>query len=193
VIMPIPTPSVLDPGRSLTDKREAISEREDVSTSESLQRALNESCSYGQQLWQTLDAVRDYLTDSLPLDPRTPGDHTITSASPTGPTDDDGWNQWIDAYAAVTSTLVGPHGDAGYGLSEARNAANLRRSSPVLAVHAAHPANLNTAAPDRGEPARPGPIRTLATAALLLLALRGLRPRRILAERLPTSRGTGRS
>lgn len=83
--------------------------------------------------------MRGYLLNSLPPDPRAPGPHPTASASPTGPDDDTGWDNWIAAYATVTSVLCGPNGDSGYGLGEGRREANLRRTAPVLRIHADHP------------------------------------------------------
>ncbi|HJQ01120.1 MAG TPA: hypothetical protein VJ851_05940 [Jatrophihabitans sp.] len=181
-MQPINQPQVLDPDRMLTDDRDEMSAEEHRSRAARLDSALHESCGYAQQLWDNLNRVRGYLLDSLPPDPRSPGPNPSAGASPTGPDDEQGWQNWIDAYATVTSTLAGPHGDSGYGLGEARREAELRRNAPVLQLHAQHP-ELSSPS-DRPPPAAAGSggrakmARTVATAAVLLLALRGLRPRR---------------
>lgn len=161
-------------------------------------RPLHATCSYAQQLWRDLDAMRGYLLTSLPPHPRAPGLRPTASASPTGPGDGDGWDNWITAYAAVTSVLCGPHGDSGYGLGEARREAALRRTAPVLVVAAHHrdafdhqeePASnparqafpTSTSRPDApcGTSARtrPSHVHTAVTVVLAVLALRGLRTR----------------
>jgi hypothetical protein len=181
---PIPAPHLLDPDRMLVNDRGGFrvdhEARADV-----LQKALNETCGYAQQLWHDLDAVRAYLLNSLPPDPRTPDAHPTVSASPTGPDDEEGWEAWITAYAAVTSVLAGPHGDSGFGLGEARRAARDRRTVPVVTEAADHPEPKAPASDDtepspaaEPPPAHGGFGRTLGTAVLVLLALRGLRPRR---------------
>lgn len=133
-IQPIPMPQVLDPDRTLSDEREEMSEEEHRDRARKLSTALKEACDYGKQLWNDLAAVRRYLVDALPADPRAPGEHPTDTASPTGPDDDEGWDKWITAYAAITSSLAGPHGDSGFGLTEARQVAQLRRTAPVLSV-----------------------------------------------------------
>ncbi|HZC51079.1 MAG TPA: hypothetical protein VE441_01075 [Mycobacterium sp.] len=161
-----------------------MSAAEHRTQAELLADALRESCAYAQQLWDDLDAVRTYLLDSLPPDPRTPEAHRTAATSPTGPDDDTGWDNWVNAYAAVTSTLAGPHGDSGFGLSEAHHAAQLRRSAPALTIHAG-PAS--TQAPNKNLPEhneRPDPHRrrhrrrASFTLVLALLAMRGMRRRR---------------
>jgi len=188
-MQPIPTPQVLDPDRPLdNDRGDLIADHQ--ARAQLLDDALHQTCSYAQQLWHDLDAMRGYLLNSLPPDPRSPGAHPTASASPTGPDDDTGWDNWIAAYATITSVLCGPHGDSGYGLSEGHREATLRRTAPVLRIHADH-AGLGTpdhqdlahAATTLESPALP-PVarsrtgRTTALAVLILLALRGLRPRR---------------
>ena len=155
-----------------------------------LDDALHQTCAYAQQLWHDLDAMRGYLLDSLPPDPHAPGPHPTTSASPTGPDDDTGWDNWITAYATVTSVLCGPHGDSGYGLSEARREATLRRTAP--GCYASRPTTqisarrtTRTAAHAESHAGTPPAVRppipkgrTAGMAVLVFLALRGLRPRR---------------
>lgn len=137
-MQPIPTPQVLDPDRVLTNDRGDVTVDHEARAA-LLDEALQATCSYAQQLWHDLDAMRAYLLTSLPPDPRAPGPHPTASASPTGPDDADGWENWITAYAAVTSVLCGPHGDSGYGLGEARREAELRQTAPGLAPPAHHP------------------------------------------------------
>jgi hypothetical protein len=126
--------------------------------------------------------------ESLPPDPRSPEAGPRTCASPTGPDDEEGWNRWIHAFAAVTSVLCGPHGDSGYGLSEAQHAAEIRRTAPTVRVFAEHQPNPPIPATESssGPVAAPAPAaaparskaKVAALAALAVLALRGLRPRR---------------
>jgi hypothetical protein len=182
-MQPIPTPQVLDPDRVLDNDRGDLTSDHQARAA-LLDDALHKTCGYARQLWDTLDGVRGYLMDSLPPDPRSPGAAPHSSASPTGPDDQQGWDNWISAYASVTSALCGPHGDSGYGLGEARHAAELRRTAPNLKLYAEHPELTGTVpqpAPATSTPAaaRPrGSARTLATAVLVLLAVRGLMPRR---------------
>lgn len=131
----IPMPNVLDPDRMVSNSRDDMSVHDKAGLSEDLEQALHQSCQYGQQLWRDLDAVRGYLLDSLPPVPGEisgTGRLDATSAAPTGPEDEDGWQNWIAAYAAVTSALAGPHGDSGYGMSEARREAQQRRAAPTV-------------------------------------------------------------
>ena len=190
---PIPPPELLEPDRVLTDNQErATGDAQPLA--DRLTIALNESCAYAQQLWRDLDAVRGYLIESLPPESDSPGAHSPgaqTSASPTGPDDGQGWDNWIAAYAAVTSTLCGPRGAPGFGLEEARREARLRRGAPAPVTHLDDrpaqpdekdpvPEKEEDAAPSASDrPERPGRgRRTAGTVIVLLLALRGLRPRR---------------
>jgi hypothetical protein len=194
----IPKPRLLDPNRPLSDARDAITNHEDEPPAELLKEALRDTCAYAQQLWENLDAARQYLMTSLPADPRSPGPHPSASASPTGPDDEQGWQNWIAAYASVSSVLCGPQGDSGYGLGEARQAADQRRTAPVLRLYADHP-NLHDQAgsepaadredsavrartdgpgsSDGGAKSR-GASRFAVIGVVVLLAIRGLRPRR---------------
>ena len=177
----IPRPELLDPDRPLRNDRNDIANDDHRSRADVLDAALRESCRYAKQLWEELDATRAYLLDSLPPDPRTPGEHTRTATAPTGPADDDGWTNWINRFAAVTSALCGPHGDSGFGLGRAREEADRRRIAPVLKIHAVLPApdprsDLRIApTPPRAAPR--SRLRTLGMLAVLALAARGLRPR----------------
>lgn len=95
-MQPIPTPQILDPDRQLANDRGSLSTAEDhEARAELLDKALHETCAYAQQLWHQLDADRQYLMGSLPPDPRSPGPHPRASASPTGPDDQQGWDNWI--------------------------------------------------------------------------------------------------
>lgn len=134
----IPKPEMLDGERVLRPHgtRFTPDERPDV---EVLSDALHESCAYADQLWEHLNEVRAYLLGSLPPDPRLPGPHRTASASPTGPDDEEGWTNWMNAFAAVSSVLCGPKGDSGFGISRAREEAKARRDAPVLNIRAAHP------------------------------------------------------
>jgi hypothetical protein len=185
-MQPIPTPHLLDPERLLDPSRDEFTVDHE-SRAEMYKSALHETCDYAQQLWQTLDALRGYLMDSLPPDPREPGSER-SCASPAGPDDEVGWSTWIDAFSSVTSVLCGPHGDSGFGLGEARRAAQVRRDAPVSKVRAAlHnlPEPAESATTRQPEPIsetsapRPfGRARMAATGLLVLLAARGLLPRR---------------
>ncbi len=205
----IPTPRLLDPQRPLSDDREHFTIN-DEPAAEALKEALRETCAYAQQLWDNLDAVRQYLMTSLPADPRSPGPRPSPGASPTGPDDEQGWQNWIAAYASANSVLCGPQGDSGYGLGEARHAAEERRSAPVLRLYADHPHLRNDGsamdpAEDRKDNAARartateapgssvvrsksrGVYRSTVVGVLVLLAIRGLRPRRYRTLRRPSS------
>jgi hypothetical protein len=124
-MQPIPTPQVLDPDRILghnADTEFLADQRPEV---ELVKIALHESCRYAEQLWHELDHVRTYLMQSLPPDYNSGS--PSTGAHPNGPNDDDGWRNWTSTFAAVTSVLCGPHGDSGYGRSEAMLAERRRR------------------------------------------------------------------
>ncbi len=182
-MQPIPPPQVLDPERVIDNDRDDLT-ADHQARAALLDDALHKSCDYAQQLWDTLDELRGYLMASLPPDPHSPGAHHQVGASPTGPDDEQGWRDWVAAYASVSSVLCGPHGDSGYGLGEARHAAGLRRNAANLEIYARHPELAKPSEP--AAPAEPtattgrsrGSARTFATAALVLLAVRGLLPRR---------------
>lgn len=120
----IAPPEVLDPERVVSDEREGMSESEHRSRAAELDAALHDSCRYARMLWDQLGAVRRYLVDSLPP-PVAPAE-TLGSARPSGADDAEGWAAWTDTYAAVTSALAGPHGDSGFGYTEARQHARAR-------------------------------------------------------------------
>lgn len=188
-MQPIPVPHVLDPNRILDNDRNDLT-ADHAARAALLEKALHDTCAYAQQLWDNLDAVRGYLLTSLPPDPRSPEPHVRAGASPTGPDDEAGWNNWIAAFSNVTSVLCGPHGDSGFGHGEARHAAELRRNAPNLRLSADHE-NLPAAA--RGSEPSPPVVasssaapaspksqrgRAVATAVLVVLAIRGVLPRR---------------
>lgn len=186
--VPIPEPELLNPDRVNRDSREEMTVDEHKSRGDLLAKALGESCDYARQLWQTLDAQRKYLLESLPSDPSKPGQHR-TSASPTGPDDQEGWENWIAAFSSVTSALCGPHGDSGFGLSQANDEARVRREAPQARLDARFPPVSEPAptrsAPPAASPAQSeksakvlGPAKVFAGVVVGLLALRGLRPRR---------------
>ena len=173
----IPKPHVLDPDRIDRDDREDMTAEDHRSQAQLLDKALHETCGYADQLWTTLDKVRAYLLESLPPDPRSP-DATTTAASPTGPDDTHGWQNWVDTFADTTSVLCGPHGDSGFGLSRAKEEAQLRRVGPAAAAAAARPRPDPSARPPAAPPARRWtPTRAAGAIVLGILALRGLRPR----------------
>ena len=75
-----------------------------------LDQELHKACDYGRNLWRQLGAVRHYLLASLPPDPHTPAASVRVATAPTGPDDEAGWNDWINAYANTVSALAGPQG-----------------------------------------------------------------------------------
>lgn len=186
----IPKPELLNPNRIDRDEREDFTVDDHRSRAELFAKALDESCAYAEQLWEQNNALRAYLLDSLPPDPRAPGVHTTTAASPTGPDDEQGWLDWINAFATTTSVLCGPHGDSGFGLSRARREAQLRRTAPELTLHVNHPdlgksekgappvAAAPVVADAGGSPLRPtstSVTRAAISAVVAVLAVRGLR------------------
>ncbi len=195
----IPKPELLDPNRADFDDREGMTDHDHRTQAQLLAKALTESCEYADQLWEQVNALRGYLLESLPPDPRSARPHDPTCASPTGPDDEAGWTAWVNAFATTTSVLCGAHGDSGFGLSRAREEARLRRSAPELTLHARHPARsappqpqapLPAGAPEQQpaeqtsttESQRPGrgaiPVaKAVAAVVVGALALRGLRAR----------------
>jgi hypothetical protein len=131
--LPIPKPQVLDPHRRLVNDEDNFTANHEA-RAVLLQRALETSCSYADQLWNDLNAMRQYLLDCLPPDPHTATGLVATGAAPSGPDDEHGWQNWMTAFAEVTSVLCGPHGDSGFGLSRAREEAQRRRASPAAAA-----------------------------------------------------------
>ena len=192
----IPKPELLDPNRVDRDDRADMTLEDHRSRAQLLGKALDESCAYAQQLWDQVDALRSYLLDTLPPDPRAPGPHNVTSAHPTGPDDAEGWQNWINAFATTTSVLCGAHGDSGFGLSRAREEAQLRRTAPELQMHAEHPQLALPEPQSSGAAQQPtggsisapqrsaaSTMKTVGTAALAVLAVRGLLPRPKAARR----------
>jgi hypothetical protein len=189
----IPKPELLNPDRVDRDDREHFTAEDHRSRAQLFAKALGESCAYADQLWEQVDALRGYLLESLPPDPRTPGARTTAAASPTGPDDEDGWSKWINAFATTTSVLCGAHGDSGFGLSRAREEARLRRTAPELILQARHPEF--AAAQPKAEVAAESPapegasddpshearnsttaiLKAVAATVVGVLALRGLR------------------
>lgn len=123
-IQDIPKPQVLDPHRSLTHEREEMTLEEHRNRARELEGALQDSCAYADQLWERLDGIRHYLVDSLPPQPRSGS--RLGGAHPSGPDDEQGWYDWRNAYAAVTSVLAGPKEDMGFGAEEADQIARER-------------------------------------------------------------------
>ncbi|MGN6609706.1 MAG: hypothetical protein ACTHMS_22180 [Jatrophihabitans sp.] len=184
-VHPIPQPQLLDAHRVLDTSRDDFT-ADHEQRAQLLQQALDESCSYATQLWETLDNVRSYLVEALPPDPRTAsGLHQPVGAHPTGPDDEDGWSKWGTAYAAATSVLCGPQGDQGFGLSEAKEEMTRRRDAPTVRLRVDHPELQH---PETTAPAAPtaspahaaaataasSPVKIAGLAALGVLALRGL-------------------
>lgn len=100
----IPQPELLDPNRNDLGKWPDDLDR--------VMAALRDSCAYATDLWQTLDAVREYLL--------------ILAGEGEKPTvlhDGHDWEQWAIVYAGVTSRLAGATGDNGFGESEAKRIA----------------------------------------------------------------------
>lgn len=179
----IPKPQLLDPDRVDRDEREEMTADDHSSRAQLFAVALEETCEYADQLWTQVNALRGYLLDALAPDPRLPGVHTRISASPIGPDDETGWQKWIEAYATTNSVLCGAHGDSGFGLSEAREQAQVRRSAPELNLHVRHPATTAEAPPKSSEPAEQpkrapswSPLKVAGAAIITVLTLRGLRP-----------------
>jgi hypothetical protein len=125
-LTPIPKPQVLDPDRPLRHTHEPMGGGDHRSDVEVLEQALHDSCAYAQQLWDRLDATRHYLVESLT-------DQPPASAAPTGRDDEDGWQNWMTTFAAITSELCGPHGDSGYGTWLASHEAHEHRDRTVPA------------------------------------------------------------
>ena len=185
-LQPIDKPQLLDPDR-IVDPNRGNMRMDHESAAKELREALEATADYGQQLWDHLVAVRQYLMDSLPPDPRAAGPHTQLGAHPTGPDDTDGWQRWVDIYASVTSVLAGRHGDSGYGLGEARGAARLRTEAPnarlAARIQASAEHSEHTEPAEHSKPAVPvenrlgALLRGLGLAALGVLAVRGLRSR----------------
>jgi hypothetical protein len=182
----IPKPELLDPDRVDRDDREDMSAEDHRSQAKLLAKALEESCGYATQLWEQLDEVRGYLLASLPPDPRMPGPKDTASASPTGPDDEEGWQRWITTFASTTSALCGAHGDSGFGLSRAKEEAQVRRSAPIMALRHRYPQQPESAA--QPEPqvtatttstARQsdkwGKVKLVGAVITAALAIRGLR------------------
>ena len=140
VMQEIPKPELLDPDRVDRDDREDMTTEDHRSQKQLLAKALGESCSYADQLWEQLNQVRAYLLDSLPPDPDCPVRRRLRRASPTGPDDEQGWQRWMATFADTTSVLCGAHGDSGFGLSTAKEEAQVRRTAPVLTLQHASPA-----------------------------------------------------
>lgn len=105
----IPIPELLDAQSQLSNLADADPGPE---------RALRSTVEYAQQLWRQLQIAREYLLDTT-LGGR---------ATPAGPQDEPGWRDWKTVYASITSTLVGPRGDSGFGLSEAELESRWRRT-----------------------------------------------------------------
>jgi len=131
----IPMPEVLDPDRP---RLVALEHEGDPQVrADAIDAAFRKATDYGQQLWRSLEELRQYLLDSLPPDRRHPGgDAERLGTSPTGPDDDAGWDRWIGTYAMVSSALAGPHGDSGYGLRQAEQEATNRRSAAGVLLQA---------------------------------------------------------
>jgi hypothetical protein len=214
--LPIPKPHVLDPDRLLRDNREHQVIQDHRARAELLDTALHESCAYAAQLWDNLNAIRQYLLDSLPPDPHAATNAVAIGAAPTGPDDEPGWQNWMSAFAAITSMLCGPHGDSGFGLSRAREEAQRRRMAPPTeAPQAGHAEDEPSRGPTEpvDAPIQPqerterdgrpqdnapqerhryarGVARSAGTAVLIALTLRGLRSRQARPDTVAPSRHT---
>ncbi|HEX2903767.1 MAG TPA: hypothetical protein VHO01_09975 [Jatrophihabitans sp.] len=157
----IPQPSLLDPDRGHLQSSLAGGSAED--RLQVLDESFHAVADYGQQLWQVLDDVRHYLLEAAPAAGR-------ASARPTDAADEAGWAEWQRAYAAVTSTLAGPRGDSGFGVSEAAREAGNRRAAPP-GQHELAPA---VAAGWQPAPAVPQRLATVLTIAGVTLVVREL-------------------
>ncbi|MFL6162509.1 MAG: hypothetical protein ACJ74U_09780 [Jatrophihabitantaceae bacterium] len=175
---PIPMPGVLEPdGGHLRGSLNAAEDPEQQLSQ--LRQALADACGYGRELWRAVDALRGYLLHSLPADPRAPGLHR-TATAPTGPDDEQGWQDWMAAYAEAHSVLAGPRGDSGFGVSEAQREAQARRSAPNLRLLAEHP-ELTSRQP--ASSARPASLRSRLPGVLAVAAMT-LAVRAVLVRRL---------
>ena len=125
----VPMPQVLDADRLVLPDRDALTNDDYAQRIDLLRTELHRTCDYGRSLWQLLYAVREYLVDSLPDAPDADGIRVRTTTAPTGPSDDEGWHNWMRIYAAVTSSLAGVRGDAGLGSEEAQLIAQHRRAT----------------------------------------------------------------
>lgn len=175
---PIPIPGVLDPERAhlLGDLNAAEDAEQKVAD---LQQALADTCGYGRDLWQGVDALRSYLLNSLPPDPRSPGLHR-TGAAPTGPDDEVGWRNWMAAYAEAHAVLAGPNGDSGFGVSEASREAQARRSAPSVRLLAEHPELQPGGSVSRRSPSPlPSRLARVLAVATTTLAVRAVMVRRL--------------
>jgi hypothetical protein len=182
-VHPIPQPLLLDPNRVLDEGRDDMT-ADHKERAELAEDALKQTCAYAQQLWETLENVRQYLMDALPPDPREVGGlHQSVAAHPTGPDDEEGWQRWGAAYATATSVLCGPHGDSGFGVSEANEAMTRRREAPTVRLRVEHPELQHAPSGEAARPApsvspsaSPGPsgLKVAGLAAVAVLALRGL-------------------
>jgi hypothetical protein len=176
---PIPLPEVLEPD-CLRSQQEASAEEDVRDRLFQVERALADACEYGRTLWQVVDSLRSYLLRSLPPDPRSPRPARI-GAAPTGPDDEEGWQDWMAAYAETHAVLAGPRGDSGFGVEEAEREAQARRSAPVVRLLASHPglsAANSTDPVHRGWRARLPAALGVAAATLLLREVLGRRIRR---------------
>jgi hypothetical protein len=192
-MQPIPQPDVFDLERAMSDEREEMSIDEHRARAAEMAKALKAMSEYGTMLWEHLDLARHYLYESLPSDPRDPGPGPHVSASPTGPDDDQGWTRWVSTYSLVTSALAGPHGDSGFGASEAKRESEVRRNAPNLAVMAelrqaqredesadeppARPVSVDRpaqAVPPAAQSQRSRTIKSVGLGVLTTLAIRGL-------------------
>ena len=154
---PIPEPTLLDPERVLVNDRNEFTV-DHLSDAAALERLVHEIRNYAQRLWHELDAVRHYLVETAPEDPRTAAGPVRTGATPTGPDDEAGWARWATAYASVTALLAGPEGDSGYGEQEARREQRDRRLPAATRRDEARASDPVDAEPaDGGADAKPAP------------------------------------
>jgi hypothetical protein len=135
-VAPIPKPEVLDPDRPLRHHGSQLTDG-DRPREELLNIALHESRADANQLWEDLNAPRQYPLGSLPADPHNAPGPVPVGAAPTGPDDQIGWQNWMDASAAVTSALSGHPGESGFGLRRDREQAQRRRATAPELSHAA--------------------------------------------------------
>lgn len=105
----IPRPGLLEPenpDRVLTSRERDVDAWGRVSEPE------RELGLYGNQLWEVLRSVREYLYELA-------GER----GKPSPLHDGYDWEQWATTWARVTSSLAGPAGDSGHGVGEAREIA----------------------------------------------------------------------
>jgi hypothetical protein len=113
----IPRPGLL----GLENPEQVLTSRErDVDAWGRVDEPMRELGQYANQLWEVVQSVREYLYELA-------GENGKPSPLRGG----HDWEAWAETWARVTSSLAGPSGDSGYGVSEAREIAQ-RHDATVL-------------------------------------------------------------